>query len=114
MVDTCTITRVVSSTTDVDSGEVDETLETVYTGRCRIQQPPAIARPADVGQALVFQLPSQLQLPMAGSEGVEVGDRVTIDASVDDDLVDRTWWVKALFHKTHATSRRIGLEEVTS
>lgn len=114
MVDTCKIVRVVATPTDDDTGEVEETTEVVYTGKCRIQQPPAIARPATVGEALVFQLPSQLQLPMVGSEGVQVGDRVTVDTSVDADLPARAWWVKALFHKTHATSRRIGLEEVTS
>lgn len=115
MVDACTITRATGSTTDVDSGEVVETIDTIYDGKCRFQQPPAIARPADVGEALVFQLPFQLQLPMVDTEGVQVGDRVTATASISDaDLVGRVFWVKALFHKSHATARRIGLEEVTS
>lgn len=115
MVDACTITRATGSTTDVDSGVVTETVTTVYAGKCRVQEPPAIARPANVGEALVFQLPFQLQLPMVGTEGVQVGDRVTVTASLlDADLPDRVFWVKALFHKSHATARRLGLEEVTS
>lgn len=114
MRDACLIVRVTGLTTD-DLGVVTDTTTTIYEGRCRFQQPPAIARPDVVGEAQVYQLPFQLQLPMAGSEGVESGDRVTATASVDDaDLPGRSFWVKAPFHKTDASSRRVGLEEVVS
>lgn len=114
MRDACTITRVTSQSTNPDNAVVTDTSETVYEGICRMQQPPAIARPDTVGAALVYQQPFQLQLPMVGSEGVEVGDRATVTVSIDADLVGRSFWVKALFHKTDATARRLGLEEVTS
>lgn len=115
MVDACVVTRVTGTTTDPDTGEVTATVATVYTGKCRMQQQASIARPDDVGEAYVLQQPFVLQLPMVGSEGVQAGDRVQITASVDADLTGaRRWWVRGLAHKTHATARRLGLEEVTS
>lgn len=115
MVDACVITRVTGETTDPDTGEVTPTVVTVYSGKCRMQQQVAEARPADVGQAYVLQQPFELQLPMVGSEGIQAGDKVQLTVSLDADLTGaRRWWVRGLAHKTHATSRRVGLEEVTS
>lgn len=115
MVDACSITRVTGRTT-ADDGTVTPTTEAVYTGRCRIQQSAATTAPEPdrVGQALVFQLPFQLQLPMTGTDDIRNGDQVVVTDSVDGDLVDRRFWVKGVAHKTHATARRLGLEEVTS
>jgi hypothetical protein len=115
MVDTCLITRVTGSTTDPDTGEVTPTTATVYSGRCRMQQLAAVARPNDVGESYVFQQPFVLQLPMVGSGGIQAGDQVEVTASVlDPDLPGRKFWVRELADGTHKTARRIGLEEVTS
>jgi hypothetical protein len=115
MVDACSITRVTGRTT-ADDGTVTPTTASVYTGRCRVQQSTAISAPEPdrLGQALVFQVPFQLQLPMTGTDDIRNGDQVVVTDSVDSDLVDRRFWVKGVAHKTHATARRLGLEEVTS
>ncbi len=107
MVDACTITRVTGHTTDPDTGVQTPTTATVYTGACRVQQrTPGGARPADAGM--------ELQLPNSAT-GIAVGDTAVITASVNDgDLLGREFRVRELAHKSEATARRIGVEEVTS
>jgi hypothetical protein len=115
MADACTIRRASGSgTTDPVTGVPSQTYTTLYTGKCRVQQQVAIARPHDVGEDKVWLVRFDLQLPMATSAGLEVGDRVTITASVaDPDLTGRVFMVNELAHKSEATSRRVGIIEVT-
>jgi hypothetical protein len=114
MQDTCTITYVTGTHTDDRDGRVTEQRATRYSGACRIQAPAAQGQQQDPGQATVTLLRMQLQLPVVGTEGVARGDQVTITASVGDQaLVGRTWTVRDIAHKTHATSRRITIGEVT-
>jgi hypothetical protein len=114
MADACTITRAGTPTTDDVTGKVTYSPTTVYSGKCRVQQRVPVSKPADIGQAAVWLERLELQLPMSVT-GVASDDLVTITASVlDPDLVGRTWHVRELGHKTHATSRRVQIEEVTS
>lgn len=115
-VDACTITRVAGQTTDLQTAAVTPTTVTVYSGKCRIQghsgHSPSTARPVTVGGAYTFQSPFELQIPMS-VVGVQINDVVTVTASVlDPDLPGRKYWVKELAAKTHATSRRFGIELV--
>ncbi len=115
MVDRCTIRRRTGETTD-DAGHVTLTYgppDPVYTGRCRVQQPDTQAREETPGEAYVLMLRRELQLPIA-VVGLAAGDEVTIDASVDPDLPGRTFVIRDLAGKTHATSRRVQVEEATS
>lgn len=114
MVDTCVITRSTATFTNPDTAEQAYETTTIYTGRCRIQQrTSADARPADVGEAHDLMLRLELQIPMTVT-GVQVADSVTVTASAHDpDLAGRTFRIRELAHKTHATARRIGIEEVT-
>ena len=116
MVDTCTITRTTGETTDTDTGVVTPTTTTVYTGRCRVQQSQlgADSTPATPGEAAVRLVAFEVQLPVS-VEGLRVQDVVTVDASaLDPDLVDRQFVVLGLAHKTHATARRIQVQEVAT
>lgn len=115
MNDAVTITRITGQTTNTQTGAVTNTTSTIYTGQAKVQQlvSGGLARPASVGEAQVWQLPLHVHVPMTVT-GVNVGDIVTVTASVlDPDLVGRSFWVKELFHKSYATARRLGLEEVT-
>lgn len=115
MVDACTITRVTDETTDPETGQITPITAPVYSGKCRVQDNSRLARPTTIGEAYVFQSAYVLQLPVVGSEGVQVGDQVLITTSSNDgDLLNRPFWVRELAHKTHATARRLGVEEVTS
>ncbi len=114
MVDACTITRPAVTFTNPDTGQQTIEATAVYSGPCRIQQHvPGGSRPSDVGEAYDLMLRLELQIPMSVT-GVQVNDVVTMTSSVHDpDLPGRTFRVRDLAHKTHATARRLGLEEVT-
>lgn len=114
MVDACLIERATGAPTRDDfSGTVTDVYAPVYTGRCRMQQEQVQAERHDVGEDDVLLQRQQLQLPMAVL-GLQVGDRVTITASLSDpDLAGRVFLVRDLAHKTDASSRRVTVTERT-
>jgi hypothetical protein len=114
MVDACTITRRTGETTNTDTAAVTPTNVTVYSGKCRVQVTAgARARAEDVGEAYVRLLRLEVQLPMSVT-GLAAKDLVTVtSSSLDADLVGRQFHIRELAHKTHATSRRIHVEEAT-
>lgn len=114
MVDECVIRRDGGTSYDPDTGYPTENSSEVYAGKCRVQQQTASAGARDVGEAAVLLLRLEVQVPMS-VVGVQADDVVEVTASQHDpDLVGRRFRVRDLFHKTHATSRRLGVEEVTS
>jgi hypothetical protein len=114
MADACTIRRVTGTTTDDFSGTVTPTYATLYTGKCRVQQITGTGRPHDVGEDFVLIQRIDVQLPVAGTEGLKVTDEVRITASVHDaDLVGRSFLVHDLTHKSEATARRVACTERT-
>lgn len=116
MVDTCTISRAGAETTDTQTGQISGAATVLYSGKCKVQQTAAATSTAtDVGEAYVRLLALDAHLPVVGSEGLAVGDLVTITASVGDaDLVGRVFSVQGLAHKTFASARRLACVEVTS
>lgn len=112
MVDQCTIRRRTGETTD-DDGNVTPTYSDLYAGRCRIQQHVGQAAQADVGEDYQLLLRLEVHLPMS-VVGLEVGDVIEVTASVhDSDLPGRSFVVRDLAHKSHATARRVGVQERT-
>jgi hypothetical protein len=112
MADTCTIQHRTGSTTDQDTAEVVDTYTQLYSGRCRFQQAAPTASASDVGEAQVYISQTILQLPIT-VVGVNNEDVVTCTASaLDPDLPGRKFTVKGILRKTHATSRRLELQEV--
>lgn len=115
MVDTCVITRVTGDSMNPTTKVVTKVTSTIYSGPCRVQELLAFARdssPTPVDPALMRY--RTLQLPVESSENIRRADLVTITACVHDpDLVGKAMFVRDLSGKTEATSRRIGIEEVT-
>lgn len=114
MQDQCTITRTSVTHTDPETGAQIKTIAPVYTGKCRIQmQMPGSASAVEPGEAHLLLLSLSVQIPMSVT-GVQPGDIVTVTSSVlDAELNGRRFRVKDLGHKTHGTSRRLGVTEVT-
>jgi hypothetical protein len=113
MVDACLIDRKTGSVLDEDTGDYVDTYATVYEGKCRVQDSGLSGHQVDAGDRPVELQTRTLQVPMTVT-GVKVDDRVQVTASVlDADLVGRTFRVTDLMHKTHATARRLPIEEVT-
>lgn len=113
MRDTCTIRRQTGETQDEETGALTPIYgQTVYAGRCRMQLRGLTGQSPDVGEQRVDLLRGELQLPIA-VVGLAVDDQVTIESSLDPDLVGRVFRLADLMHKTHATARRVPVEEVT-
>jgi hypothetical protein len=113
MVDTCTIVRRGAPVTNPDTGVVTyPNQQTVYSGKCRLKLPVAIARPDIVGGAQEFLQHPVLSLP-ATTTGVEVDDLVTITASLlMQSLVNRQFHVRAKPGQSHMTAARFEVMEV--
>ena len=114
MVDACTITRVTGQVTDTTSGEVTDTVVQPYAGPCRVQQAQAQAQREDVGEDRLLLLRLEVQLPVDGTDGLQVGDAITVTVAAHDaDLVNRVFRINDLAHATHKTSRRVQCLEET-
>lgn len=116
LVDACTIQRKTADSVNLVNGVDTKTYSTIYTGACRIQAASANwAGPSDVAQAALRLASSELQLPVAGTEGLQIDDRVTITACANDsDLVGRVYSITGLSRKSHGTTRKLPLLEVLS
>lgn len=115
MQDTCIIRRPdAGGTTDPVTGFPSQTYTALYTGPCRVQQHQATADRQDVGEDNLLLLRVEIQLPVVGTEGLEVWDQVEITAATNDaDLVTRVFLIHDLAHKTDATARRVECTERT-
>lgn len=115
MVDACTIThRTGVGVLNETTGQVARTSTTVYTGPCRVQSPQAQPQQAEVADRAATTQPLVVSIPVAAA-GVLVGAAVQITASaLDAELVGRRFRVTGVHHKTHATARRLQVEEVTA
>jgi len=113
MVDQCRIRRRVGETTG-PGGVVTPAYEVLYEGRCRVQQSGGQAAAVEAGEARLLLLRLEVQVPMSVT-GLQPADEVLMVASAHDpDLPGRQFRIRDLAHKTHATSRRLQVEEVTS
>lgn len=117
MVDRCAITRPGEGRgpIDEDTGKYTNPSPTfVYEGRCRIQirgvgsstTPEAGGREWVVAQSV-------LQLPVAGSEDVRVGDLFEMVECVSDEALTghKASIARRLSNKSHATKRELELSE---
>lgn len=114
MVDSCTITRAGDPVFDPDTGTyTDPAPTTVYEGKCRIQLSDALfPQTREVGGGLVTVQRLTVQLPVAGTDAVAVGDTVEVTSAVNDPaLVGKRYRITGSHAKTHATTRRLAVEE---
>lgn len=115
MVDACTVERASGRVMDPDTGQYVTTYDPVWSGKCRVQvSDTAPSTPRAGGQEFSIDR-LEVQLPVDGTGGIEVGDRVTVTtATFDDSLTGRHFTVVFVLAKTHATSRRLQVQEVTA
>lgn len=113
MVDACVIRRTTAKSTNTTTGVVTPTLATIYTGKCEIQQAEAQGRQENSAEAHLLMLQLQLKVPMTAA-ALERLDEVEITASAHDpELVGRIFRIRDLHHKSHATARRVSIQERT-
>lgn len=116
MVDTCKVEHPTGASTTSDAGAVVLTYATIYTGRCRVELVGAGSTALrEVGDQQASVLSIQVQLPIDGSEGIHVRDRVTIlRASNDSDLLGRVFRVSQPAPSSDAAARLLPCVEVTA
>jgi hypothetical protein len=112
MTDTCSITRITGQTLNETTGAWTDVTSTVYTGKCRVQlRNMQVASLPLSGDRQVVALQLEVWIPMS-STSPTVGDNVTITAAVHDStLVGRVFRVREEMHKSHATARRLVVQE---
>ncbi len=81
MVDTCVVQRVIGETTDDETGVVEPVLETVYSGRCKLQNQTQYETGSVAGGHLSVEQRSLVHFPV-GSFQSKHGDLCTFTASV--------------------------------
>lgn len=118
MIDTCEIKRLTGEVTNLQTGIVTPTYTVLYSGIARFQrvrgQRLGSAHPVVVGEAQVYYQPLAVHVPTTVL-GVHVNDIVTcLTCPLDDDLVNKHFFVQGLPPKTFITAHRFGLQEVTS
>jgi hypothetical protein len=93
------------------TGEYDTGGETVYAGKCRLQNVRAQASNPEAGGGVFTVERVELQVPF-GTE-FQVGDIAVFTASENPALVGNKYRVTGLGEKTHATAQRFNVEVVT-
>lgn len=112
MLDTCTVARPTGSTTS-STGVVTPVTTTVYTGKCRIQAPPAVERDLEAAGRTTVATRAVLSVPVTAT-ALAVGDVVTVTAATDPGMVGRALRVAARAQaKSFASARRYPLEEIS-
>lgn len=115
MLDGCIVAR--SGTGPGSVNEADGTVTppaptSVYSGPCRVQVPQGVEHDTDSGGEWLSVQAVIVSLPVDGSGGVRIGDRVTVTAcTFDASLVGVDYVVRGLHRKTDATARRLRCEE---
>lgn len=107
MVDTCTVKRGPSTTSDASGADVTVYAETVYSGKCKVQDRDLSPRDAESGSSTADVLNVSIHVPVSAGP-FEAGDVVFMG----DDTVP-SWRVLAGHEKTWQTARRLPVERVS-
>lgn len=111
MVDSCVVTRVTSQgSINNSTGGYTPTTSTVYSGKCQVVKPEGSATDVAAGERDVAVSRTTVKLPISAT-GVQSGDKVTVAATLDDDLDGRVLYVHEVQARTYGTSRRLACEE---
>lgn len=118
MVDRCRIRPVTGNTTDPGTGAVTPVYgDPVYGAaaggaRCKIQNQRSYPSTPDAGEHKWTIGPTEIHLPIAGTEAVDTGHLVEILSSADPANVGRRFRVRAGDRKSLQTAIRLIVEEV--
>lgn len=115
MVDRCAVKRITGTTTNPDTGATEDAYTTLYADQsCRLQTSGNWGRQAETGQAVLLIQTAQVQFPISVT-GLAVNDLIDVTACAHDpEQVGRRLRVRDLPAKSHASSRRVMVEEVTA
>lgn len=114
MLDTCTVARRGTPSTNPTTGAVTVTSTTLYSGKCKVQHSGLAAQTAEAaGRTATIERPT-VHVPV-GAFAPRPGDVITItDSETDASLVGRVYRVAAAQVKSLASAYRLPVEEVTA
>ena len=107
MVDTVKITRKGPSVLDPDTGEYTPSVATVYEGKCRLVMRSSVVQDVDAQSQLQALQGPRLDVPVAGTGGIESGDLFELTNGDDAGLKGR---IAGLFPQSLKTARRLPVE----
>lgn len=113
MVDACTIRRRTGQSTGA-GGVITPAYTTLYAGKCRVQIRAESGQGDDIGEAYRVVERREIQLPMSVTGLLEADLIEVTAAALDPELVGKVYAVRDIAAKTHLTSRRVTVLEVTS
>jgi hypothetical protein len=114
MLDTCTITRPGEPVTDPDTGDVTNSAETVYAGKCKVQSKDSATSSPEAGEHTFTVVSRQVHIP-ANAADVRDGDVVTITTSrLNAFTVGKQYRVSGFTPDTFDTAARLPVKEVMS
>jgi hypothetical protein len=114
MLDECTITRPGEPVTDPDTGDVTNSAETVYAGKCKVQSKDSATSSPEAGEHTFTVVSRQVHIP-ANAADVHDGDVVTITASrLNAFTVGKQYRVSGFTPDTFDTAARLPVKEVVS
>lgn len=112
MLDTCTITRPGEPVTDPDTGDVTNSAETVYSGKCKVQSKDSATSSPEAGEATFTVVSRQVHIP-ANAADIRDGDVVTITASrLNAFTVGKQYRVSGFTPDTFDTAARLPVKEL--
>ena len=112
MVDTCTITRLGEPVTDPETGDVTNSTETVYTGKCKVQSKDSATASPEAGGAVFTVVSRQVHIPADDSLVVRDGDVVTITGAAQAIRVGKQYRVQGFTPDTFDTAFRLPVKEI--
>ena len=111
MVDECVITRPGEVVTDPDSGEVRNSAETVYAGKCKVQSKNSATASPEAGGAVFTVVSRQVHIPVDDNLVIKDGDVVTITAAAQAIRVGKQYRVEGFTPDTFDTAFRLPVKE---
>jgi hypothetical protein len=111
--DTCTIVRpAATAVLNTATGDLDpDDAEPIYTGPCRVRPRGSQEEDQLVGDLHQTLGPYVGTLPYDAAD-VQVDDQLTVTASSDADIVDRTFQVRHIGLSSWQIDRRVGLDDL--
>ena len=112
MLDECTITRPGEPVTDPDTGDVTNSAETVYAGKCKVQSKDSATSSPEAGEHTFTVVSRQVHIP-ANAADVRDGDVVTITTSrLNAFTVGKQYRVSGFTPDTFDTAARLPVKEI--
>ncbi|WIE56236.1 DUF6093 family protein [Curtobacterium sp. MCBD17_003] len=111
---TCRVQRPSGKPVRGASGDLEQPMETVWEGKCRLRFVSGVTSGVDAAAQLLVKQMAVLSVPIDGTGDLRVNDLVAITASdLDAALVGKQLRITGVHFETQATARRLPVELIS-